>query len=87
VIVVAACDRPCSLTATGVATTGRRSFTLGRAAATLDAAGSRTLALRVQHGLARFLKQHGRTRARLTVRAVSDEGGSAVATRVVTVRR
>jgi hypothetical protein len=84
VTVVAACDRPCSLAATGVAIAGRRSFALGRTSARLDAAGSRVLALRIPRAM---LGHHGRARVHITVRAASADGEGVAATRVVVVRR
>src|SRR5262249_10153043 len=87
VTVAATCDRPCSLVATGSVMMSRRAFRLVRTSATLDAAGSRTLTLRVPSGLARLLKAGRRAEARITVRATSAGGASVAATRVVVVRR
>jgi PKD repeat protein len=91
VTVVAACDRPCSLTATGRVRMGRRALGLVGASRTLGAAGTTTLSLRVlpaaRTKLGLLLKPGRRARASITVRATGAGGGSVTATRVVAVRR
>ena len=93
VVVVAACDEPCALTATGTITVPRSKtmLRLGTATKTLGAAGRTTLKLplagKALARVKRILAERPRITARVTVRAEDLSGNIRTATRTVALLR
>lgn len=92
ITVMARCNRPCSLAATGSVTiVGTRNvFGLTRTTGNLRTAGSTRLTLRFsaaeQRRFGRLLKPGQRAQAKITVRATDAAGRTSTATRTVAVR-
>ena len=92
VVVAAACNEACNLTASGTVSVAGSTVVIGfrPARTTLRVAGATTLKLTLSAGglrrLGRLLGQHGRGRATVTVRAVDRSGNATSSVRAIALR-